>query len=97
MAALVLWYALYRIGRPRFWRVASKHPDEAYDWFVREQCWIVVDPDDADPDKPEPRSDYSGPFMLWVPKLGWKRVIIYGKHDEIEDSERRFLDQLPAH
>ncbi len=91
---LLVGYALYRAGNPSFWRTASRHPDEAYDWFMKERCWLVVHPDDPASNGPEPMSDCLGPFTLWVPKLGWKRVTIYRKQDKIEDSERRFLEHL---
>ncbi len=91
-AVAVLWYFLYRAGNPGFWKVAAKYPDEAYDWFMSEDCWIVVDPESPSSQKPEPRGEFTGPFVLWVPKLGDRRVAVYGRHDRIEESQRRFTE-----
>lgn len=89
-----LWYILYRVGNPTFWKLASKCPNEAYDWFMAEDCWVVVDSKDPNSCPPELGADYTGPFMLWIPKLGARRVTVYGRNDEIEDSERRFMEHF---
>ena len=41
--ALFVAYYLYilRPGRIDFWKLASKHPDLAYDFFQQSECWHV--------------------------------------------------------
>ena len=68
----------------------SKYPDEAYEWFIKEDCWVVIDPQSGSTETPA-LEDYNGPFRLCVPKLNGKMVTIYGRFDEIEDSQERFL------
>ncbi len=88
------WYALYRAGNPAFWRLVARYPNDAYEWFMAEDCWVVVDPQDPSSREPAPRSDFDGPFLLWVPKLGGKKLRIYGQHAMIEESERQFIERI---
>lgn len=89
-AAFVVWFIFFRKGNIGFWKLASKYPNEAYDWFMKEDCWIVIEPQSGQIDKPDP-NEFNGPFRLNVPKLGGKVVTIYGRFDEIEESQERFL------
>jgi hypothetical protein len=34
---------------------------------------------------------YTGPFILWVPKLGGKRVLVYGEAGRVEESQEAFI------
>ncbi len=95
LAVVFLAIKAYRAGNPKFWQIAAEHPDDAYDWFKEEDCWVVLDSESAQ--KPEPRRDFVGPFGLWVPKLGGKWVAVYGHHEKIEDSERRFVQIIRRH
>lgn len=94
VALFTTWYILYRVGNPTFWKLASKCPNDAYDWFMAEDCWVVVDSEDLNSCAPELGGDHTGPFMLWIPKLGGRHVTIYGRNDEIEGSQRRFMEQF---
>ncbi|MFI5338415.1 MAG: hypothetical protein ACHQ7N_01075 [Candidatus Methylomirabilales bacterium] len=98
IVAVLAWLTM-RAGNRQFWKAAAAMPDEAYEWFMTESCWVVQDPASGPTAKPELRSAYTGPFFLWVPKLGGRRVIIYGLHDQIEASQARFLEQhgYPVH
>ena len=88
--AFAVWFFFFKKGNLKFWKVASKYPNEAYEWFIREECWIVIDLQSSATEKPDPR-EFNGPFWLKVPKLGGRIVNIYGHFDEIEDSQKRFL------
>ena len=94
LMAFVVWYVIYRAGNPSFWKLASKFPDEAFDWSMAEDCWVVLDPSDPNSGPPAPRGGYTGPFLLWIPKLGGKRVKVYGKHDQVEASQERFKERI---
>ena len=89
-----IWLFSYLGGNPQFWHVAAKYPDEAFDWFMEEPCWVVVEPDGPPPSFPEGRSAYSGPFSHFVPKLGNRRVQVFGLADAIEASQHQFLEKL---
>jgi len=93
-AGIGIWYLLYRRGKPDFWRLAARYPDDAYDWFLSDPCWVVLQPDSPFTALPEPRGDYTGPFWLWVPKFGNRRVTVYGHHALIERSQGRFLETM---
>lgn len=95
VAVVLLAINAYRSGNPKFWHIAADHPDAAYDWFVEEDCWVVLDSESAQ--RPEPRGDFVGPFKLWIPKLGGRWVTIYGLRGQIEDSERRLVEILRRH
>jgi hypothetical protein len=89
LVLVLIWYALHRSGSPNFWKLASKHPDEAYEWFLADDTWTVFGPGQQ-ARRPEPPGDYVGPFFLWIPKLGGQRITIYGNHERIRESQERF-------
>jgi len=57
---------------------------------MNEDCWVVIDPQSEWAEKPK-LQDFNGPFWLLVPKLGGRMVTIYGRFDEIEESQKRFV------
>jgi hypothetical protein len=84
---------LWRYLRPRmpdFWQVAARYPDKAYDWFVSHDEWVVIDPASDHQPKVDQRA-YEGPFLLWVPKLGGRRIVVYGRRGAMKESQRAFL------
>ncbi len=89
-----IWYWLSKLGSYDFWKVAAKHPNEAYDWFMVDGAWAVVDPDDPMSMRPEPREEYDGPNWLWIPKLGGRRISIWGRIDSFEASQKRFIARM---
>jgi hypothetical protein len=97
-AVVIVTWVVWRMGRLDFWKAAASMPDEAYDWFMSDDCWVVQDPTLGTTGKPDPKSAYTGPFSIWIPKLGDRRVVVYGLRDQIEASQQRFLEQhgLPA-
>lgn len=87
--ALVL-YVRSRVKQPDFWKLAAHQPDHAYDWFVSHDGWAVVEFDKRHHQKPK-GVDVEGPFILRVPKLGGKRVAIYGLRGLMEESQEAFV------
>jgi hypothetical protein len=84
---------LWRYLRPRmpdFWQVAARYPDKAYDWFVSHDEWVVIDPTSEHQPKVDERT-YDGPFLLWVPKLGGRRIVVYGRRGAMQESQHAFL------
>ena len=79
----------YRRHGFSFWKLAASIPDEAYEWFKRNPAWFVSDFAD---NKPSPRDQYTGPFVLAVPSLG-KTIKVYARHDQIEQSQRQFIEE----
>ena len=75
-----------------FWRAAARLPDQAYEWFQQEDCWVVSDPSRKPVVKPVPETDFVGPFSLYVPSLGGRKIVVFGAASEIEQSQARFLD-----
>jgi hypothetical protein len=86
--------AFYLSGNPQFWHAVAKYPDEAFDHFIEAPCWIVVDADAPLPSFPGGRNSYVGPFTLVVPKLGDRKVQVFGLADAIEASQQEFLEKL---
>jgi hypothetical protein len=86
----VAWYLIERPQRRDFWKLAARHPDNAYDWFISHEGWVVVDPQSWRAPKPQ-AAEYTGPFVLWVPKLGGRRVLVYGRREEVKESQEAFI------
>jgi hypothetical protein len=86
----LVWWAFFRRPRPDFWRFVTRYPDKAYDWFVGHDEWIVIDSDAARGPKPDER-EFEGPYLMWVPKLGGRRVAIYGRRAAMRESQQAFL------
>ena len=91
--ALGLTWLIYlrsRIKTPDFWKLVARHPDQAYEWFVSHDGWVVVDFHQRHHQKPK-GSNVEGPFILRVPRLGGKRVAVYGLRGLMEDSQEAFI------
>ncbi len=88
--AVLLYVRSRRARPPDFWKLASERPDHAYDWFVSHEGWVVVDFDQQRHQRPR-GDDLVGPFILRVPKLGGRRVAIYGRRGSMEESEDTFV------
>lgn len=81
-----VFYFFHRSGKPDFWRLVRKHPDLAMEWFRSEACWVIVPPGEPAPTG----SKYTPGFTVFDPATNqWVKV--YGIHDQIEDSEDRFI------
>jgi hypothetical protein len=87
---LLIYIRSHRPKPPDFWKLASERPDHAYDWFVSHDGWVVVDFDARRHKKPK-GAEFVGPFILRVPKLGGRRVAVYGRRGSMEESEETFV------
>lgn len=87
------YFLILRPGKLTFWRLASKLPNQAYDWFEDEDCWVITEPGSETAQQLRNEEQFVGPFQLWIPKLNNRRINIFGIADEIEASQERFMDK----
>ena len=95
LISFLVWFRIMRMGDTLFLRLISRYPDAAYDWFMAEECWLVIEHGEHKAgliDKPEP-DGYSAPFTLVVPKLNGRVVVVYGRLCAAEESKRRFTER----
>ncbi len=91
LALLLLWRSvMVRYGSLGFWQVVARMPDEAFDWFVSDDTWTVVDPTQPGVESMRSRDDLVGPFKLAVPKVGGI-VTLFAQADRIEASQAAFM------
>ena len=90
VASLLLWWFVLRRRPPDFWQLAARYPDKAYQWFSDHDDWVVLDPDAGKLSVPDGR-EFDGPYLFWVPKLGGRRVAVYGRRSAMQESQRAFL------
>jgi len=93
VVGLLWWRFLKTYGKIDFWNVVRKHPNEAYEWFMTDDAWIVTDPNDPQSSPPENKDEWNGPSWLFVPMLGGKRIGIYGRYQDMEESMQRFMQR----
>lgn len=88
--AIIGYYLLIlRPGRLDFWRIVAKMPDDAYDIFQSDDCWIIFA---EKPNQDElPQGEWDGPFRVVVPKLGHRTIYIFGKSPDYEEFQKKFL------
>ncbi len=102
---LLVWLRFFRSNNLPFLRLIARYPDEAYDWFLAEECWVVKDPKKtgsathpsgatkaglAETEEPQ---GCNPPFTLCVPKLNGRAVTVYGRTGEVDGSEKRFMEK----
>ena len=92
IVVFIYWFFILRRGRLDFWKIAAKYPDEAYNLFISEECWRVFEESlPNDHHAFVPKKDWTGPFMLRIPKLENKMIYIFGKYPEFEKSQNEFI------
>jgi len=90
--AFLYWYLILRRGKLSFWRVASKYPDAAYDFFSTSECFKVFEGNFPKNHKDIlPSEKWVGPFRLYVPKIGNRIIYVFGKVGEYEQTQDDFL------
>ena len=88
--AIVFLYFMIKKGNDKFWKYVNKNPMEAYDFFMKNDCWFVIHPNEF---KSKPKDgDWSGPFFVPVPGIG--RLKVYGKEDEFEKKQQEFIEMI---
>ena len=90
LASVVMLWLYLRRRLPDFWQVVARYPDKAYGWFETHEEWLILDPEAGRVSAPD-EDEFEGPFLLWVPKLGGRRVAVYGRRVAMRESERAFL------
>ena len=93
--AFLYWFFILRPGRLDFWKIAGKYPDEAFDFFRSKECWKVFEgnlPDDYR--SIVPKDDWTGPFRLWIPKIGNKVIYVFGKYPDFEQAQKDFMAKI---
>ena len=75
----------------RFSNLAYEIPDQAYEWFLNDPCWVIYDPPSGKNEEPD-RNEYNRRFRFYVPSLG-RKISVFGKFDLIEESEKRFIER----
>lgn len=89
------WFFILRPGRLDFWKLAGKYPDEAYDLFKSQDCWVVFEEElPTDYYSIVPKEDWTGPFRLYVPKIGNKIVYVFGKYPDFEKEQEIFIAKV---
>ena len=94
VSAILLFYILVvrRLGNLPFWKTVNKYPDDAYDFFLTHDCWIVFEGKLPKGYRSKfPTSEWDGPFVHNIPKLDFKRIHILGRIGEYEKSQQEFL------
>ncbi len=90
LAGVVFWFFIMKTGNIDFWKLAQKHPEEAYSFFVNNNNFIVFDHKPVDGfGSSLPPGDWDGPFKLRVPSKDMT-VTIYGKSPEYVESQNEF-------
>lgn len=92
--ALLCWFFLRRKGQIPFWNKALRHPDRAYDFFKSKDCWQVFESLPPDFRNTVPHKEWVGPFPMSVPRLGNKKVWVFGKREGYRASQVEFLNHL---
>ena len=90
--AVIILFIMYsrflrKSGKIQFWNLVNKHPQQAYDFFINNDCWYVIYPNEH---KPKPIvGEWIGPFFVEMPGIG--RLKIYGKSGYCEIKQEEFM------
>ena len=91
VAAFLYWFFILRPGKLNFWAAAARQPDSVYDYFKSLPCWCVFEDGlPSDYRVTVPKSEWTGPFRLYVPRLG-KQIFVFGKHPGYIQAQDEYL------
>lgn len=90
MAIAVVFYFLTKSGNHKFWKLVNKYPLQAYDFFINNDCWLVIHPGD-NVSKPS-TGDWTGPFFVVIQGIG--RLKIYGRTGAFKQKQAEFEKQF---
>ncbi len=88
IAIAMYWFFILRPGKISFWKLAARHPNEAYHHFLNGDCWFI----DEVPTNIK-KEDVVGPFKLIVPELQ-RSISVYGLAKEIDNSQAEFIEHV---
>lgn len=87
-------FVLVKGGNLKFWKVVNSHPEEAYSFFKRNDCFVVFDSDPSGGYRANlPAGEWDGPFKLPVPSKD-RVVTIYGRTPEYHDAQEDFIKSI---
>lgn len=91
IGALAYYLFLKKQGNLDFWKLVAKFPDDAYDFFEGEECWVTfIEQSEGGYQNALPPGDWDGPFRAAVPKIS--RVInVFGRVPDYHDSQKIFM------
>ena len=81
-----------KVGK-KFWRLAAKHPYEAYLFFQNDKNWKIYKTKNEAVQFKKSTKGWSGPFRLYVPQLD-QIIFIFGKHYEYLDTQETFVKSI---
>lgn len=84
-------FVLVKSGNLKFWKVISSHADEAYSFFMSNDCFVVFESEPLGGYRASlPAGEWDGPFKLSVPSKG-RVVTIYGRDPEYQTAQEDFV------
>jgi hypothetical protein len=90
--AIVLLYFMMKKGNDKFWKYVNKNPLEAYYFFMNNECWFVIHPNEF---KSRPKDgNWTGPFFVPIPGIG--RLKVYGKEAEFKKKQQEFIEMIES-
>lgn len=95
VAGFLGWLLVGRSGQISFWNRALKQPDAAYDFFKSNEVWRVFEDGlPANFREDLPAKEWVGPFPMVVPKLGNRKVFVFGRRNAFRQSQAALLSLL---
>ena len=89
---VIYHFVIRKSGRLDFWKLASKHADDAFEMFQLQDCWrVFLEKPEAGYKSELPPGEWDGPFIFVVPKLGGRRIMVYGKSPEYQKAQQKFM------
>ena len=80
-----------------FWIKVKKHPDVAYNWFTKNEAWMVIEKQlPVNYNEKFPKKIWTGPFRLCVPSLGGSIVYIFGLNEQYRNTIPDFFKAVQA-
>jgi len=81
------------IGSPNFWKLTRKHPERALQFFENNtDVWMVFYEKPAEGYSAHaPKSEWDGPFRISVPSVSNQLLVVYGRTDKYEASQKEFV------
>lgn len=93
MAVAVYFIWSIMNGNLSFWKIAAKYPDDVFQIMIEDELMWVIETGEENVWENKNKSDYSGPFRLFVPSLN-TFVKIYGRADQIEIEQKKIMDKI---